>query len=184
MTSLKNNETIDKLQKHIGVKELIAYYVSSLVGVGILIIPAIAARIAGPASILAWILLALISIPFAITFAKMVILVPDSGGVPAFIEKMLSSNLGKSTGMLLTLTMVIGNPVMGFTTAHYLKAILGFEEYFIPWVAYAFMVLSVTFNFLGVRLSSKLQTYLLFFLILGLMSIMLLSLPKTNFHNM
>ena len=36
-----------KLQKHIGVKELLAYYISSVVGAGVLIIPGVAAQIAG-----------------------------------------------------------------------------------------------------------------------------------------
>ena len=50
------------LQRHIGSRELLAFYISSVVGAGVLIIPGIAAQIAGPASIVAWVLLALITV--------------------------------------------------------------------------------------------------------------------------
>ena len=46
MISSKNHETLAlKLQQHIGVRKLIAYYMFSLVGLGILIIPGIAPQI-------------------------------------------------------------------------------------------------------------------------------------------
>lgn len=173
-----------KLQKHIGVKELLAYYISSVVGAGVLIIPGVAAQIAGPASLLSWMLLAIISAPVAITFAKMAILVPDSGGVPSFVEQTFDPLLGKSMAILLTLTMIIGNPVMGIASAFYLRDLLGFEEYLIPSVGYGFMLLSIVFNLIGLRESSKIQSYALYFLIIGLIIIILLALPKTDLKNM
>lgn len=172
------------LQKHIGAKELLAYYISSVVGVGVLIIPGVAAQIAGPASLIAWMLLAVISAPVAITFAKMAILVPDSGGVPSFVERTFDSVLGKSMAILLTLTMIIGNPVMGLASAHYLRDLLGYEEYLIPWVGYGFMLLSIAFNLIGIRVGSKIQSYALFFLIAGLTIVIILSLPRTDLRNM
>lgn len=165
------------LKKHIGSKELLAYYISSVVGVGVLIIPGVAAQIAGPASLLAWILLALISAPVAISFAKMAMLVPDSGGVPAFVEKCLDPHLGKALSLLLMLTMVFGNPVMGLATAYYLRGLVGFDAALTPWVGYGAMLLSVSFNFLGLRLGSRIQSFLLFLLISGLAAVMLLALP-------
>lgn len=173
-----------KLQKHIGTKELLAYYISSVVGAGVLIIPGVAAQIAGPASLLAWVLLAIISAPVAITFAKMAIHVPDSGGVPSFVEQTFDPILGKSMAILLTLTMIIGNPVMGLASAFYLRDLLGYEENFIPWIGYGFMLLSITFNLVGIRFGSKIQSYALYILIIGLIVIILLALPKTDLKNM
>lgn len=172
-----------KLQKHIGTKELLAYYISSVVGAGVLIIPGIAAQIAGPASLVAWVLLAVISAPVAITFAKMAILVPESGGVPAFVERTFDARLGKSMSMLLTVTMIIGNPVMGLASAHYLRDLLGYEAYLIPWVGFGFMLLSIAFNLIGIRVSSKIQTFALLILISGLTAVIILSLPKTDLKN-
>jgi amino acid efflux transporter len=172
------------LQKHVGAKELLAYYISSVMGVGILIIPGIAAQIAGPASLLAWIFLAILSAPFAIIFAKMSMLVPSSGGVPAFIEQTFDPALGKTAAILLTLTMVVGNPVLGLGSAHYLRALLGFNESAVVWVGYGFMLLSVLFNLIGLRLGSKIQFFMLLILITGLVSIIILATPAAHLNNM
>jgi amino acid efflux transporter len=173
-----------QLQKHIGSKALLAYYISSVVGVGVLIIPGVAAQIAGPASLLAWVLLALISAPVAISFAKMAMLVPDSGGVPSFVEKRLDPNLGKALSLLLMVTMVFGNPVMGLATAYYLRDLLHFDAALMPWVSYSAMLLSIAFNLLGMRLGSRIQSFLLFLLIFGLAAVILLALPHGSRANL
>jgi len=172
------------LTRHIGAKALLAYYISSVVGVGVLIIPGIAAQIAGPASLLAWVCLALISAPFAIAFSQMAILVPDSGGVPAFVEQAFHTRLGQSLAILLSLSMVIGNPVLGLASAHYLRDLVGFNEAFTPWVGFGFMALSVGFNLLGLRLGSKIQSYALFALIAGLVVVITIATPHADLRNM
>lgn len=47
------------------------FYVTSLVGTGILYVPGVTAQQAGPASLLAWAVLAAASYPFAKFFAEM-----------------------------------------------------------------------------------------------------------------
>lgn len=173
-----------QLQKHIGSKELLAYYISSVVGVGVLIIPGVAAQIAGPASLLAWLLLALISAPVAVSFAKMAIMSPDSGGVPAFVEQHLRRDLGQALALLLNLTMVFGNPVMGLASAYYLRDLTGFDSAWLPWVGYGCMLLSIGFNFLGMRLGSRIQTLALLLLISGLCLVIVLALPQGKTENL
>src|SRR6185369_16717143 len=57
-----------------------ALYVGALIGPGLLLVPALAARAAGPASIVAWIALLLLSAPLAITFAALGVRHPVAGG--------------------------------------------------------------------------------------------------------
>lgn len=166
-----------QLQRHVDSKALLAYYVSSVVGVGVLIIPGVAAQIAGPASLLAWVLLAIVSAPVAVSFAKMAILVPDSGGVPAFVERALHPRLGNALALLLTLTMILGNPVMGLATSYYLRDLFGFNIALVPWVGYGCMLLSIAFNLLGVKLGGQIQSLALFILILGLVVVIACALP-------
>jgi amino acid efflux transporter len=59
----------------------VALYVGAVVGTGVIALPALAAREAGPASLLAWLGLVLASIPLAATFAALGARHPDSGGV-------------------------------------------------------------------------------------------------------
>src|SRR5206468_2581501 len=67
------------LHRVITLRHAVALYVSSLLGSGIFVIPGLAARIAGPASILSWIILSIASYPFAYTFAKLSARRPESG---------------------------------------------------------------------------------------------------------
>src|SRR5207245_8594323 len=67
------------LHRVLTLRHAVAIYVSSLLGSGIFVIPGLAARIAGPASIISWILLSLASYPFPYTFAKLSPRTPESG---------------------------------------------------------------------------------------------------------
>src|SRR6266498_5934512 len=75
------------LRRVITLRHAVAIYVSSLLGSGIFVIPGLAARIAGPASIVSWMLLSLASYPFAYTFAKLSARKPESGGIYAFARE-------------------------------------------------------------------------------------------------
>src|SRR2546425_536932 len=54
---------------HIGVVTGAALYVGALIGPGLLLVPALGVEAAGPASILAWVGLLILSAPLAVTFA-------------------------------------------------------------------------------------------------------------------
>ncbi|BFO56482.1 APC family permease [Acidovorax sacchari] len=172
------------LQRHIGSRELLAFYISSVVGAGVLIIPGIAAQIAGPASVLAWALLALVTAPVAACFAKMSVLAPESGGVPAFIEKSLHPWLGKTLSLLLTLTIVVSDPIMGLAAAHYLQTLVHFDRQWLPLAGYAFLLSAIGFNFLGMKIGGKIQSIAVFILVAGLVGVMAVALPQGSAHNM
>lgn len=169
------------LKQSIGVVGLTAYYVSSIVGVGILVIPGIAANIAGPASLIAWVILLLISYPFALFFARMSMKCPDSSGISAFVEQAFGATIGKSVAVVLAATMIIGNPIMGIATAHYLQNLIGFSgNTTLIWVGYGMMIVSILFNLLGLQFGSKVQTGILLLLILGLIGVVLFSVPHAK----
>lgn len=48
-----------------------AMYVGAVLGPGVLFLPSLAARVAGPASVLAWAALLALSVPLAVTFAAL-----------------------------------------------------------------------------------------------------------------
>ncbi|MEV4256964.1 amino acid permease, partial [Spirillospora sp. NPDC049652] len=61
-----------------------AMYVGAVLGTGVIALPALAARAAGPASLVAWALLVLMSVPLAATFAALGARHPDAGGVSTY----------------------------------------------------------------------------------------------------
>src|ERR1700749_1862442 len=75
-----------------------ALYVGAVLGPGVLFLPALAARAAGPASILAWGALLALSAPLAVTFAALGVRFPEAGGTAAYARAAFGRRAGAVTG--------------------------------------------------------------------------------------
>ncbi|WP_309114899.1 amino acid permease [Saccharothrix sp.] len=64
---------------------LTAMYLGAVLGPGVLVLPALATGKAGPASILAWVLLLALSVPVAMSFAELGTRYPGGHGVAGFV---------------------------------------------------------------------------------------------------
>lgn len=173
-----------KLQKSVGLPGLVTYYITSILGVGILIIPSVAGGVAGPASILSWAALIVASLPLAWFFARMSIAYPDSGGIFTFVTAAWGKHAGKTVGILLALTMIIGNPIMGLASARYIQHIFAFTSE-TAWILIGFgmMVLSVLFNLIGLKLGTRVQMILLGVLVIGLTAVIAFAVPHIQTEN-
>jgi amino acid efflux transporter len=170
-----------ELPRTLGARQLVAYYVSSLVGVGLLATPLLTARIAGPACLIAWGVLVLVSYPFAHVFARISIAHPHSGGIASFVERVFGSRTGDAVGLLLVAAMVTLTTVMGMVTAQYLGA-LGSPSP-VP-LGLAAISVSVLINLIGLRLGSKVQAAALLALIATLIALLILSAPHARPQNL
>ena len=162
----------------LGVRALVVFYVSSLVGTGILLVPGLTERQAGPASILAWLALALSSYPFARFFAEMSAWRPDASGLAAMVEAGFGRRPGRAAALLLVATYVIGNPVMGIVSARCLLGLLGQPDGPVYPIAIGFMALSAAFTLLGLTAGARVQTAALIVLLLGLGGAVVLAVPR------
>ncbi len=86
------------LRKAIKLRHAVALYVSSVLGSGILLLPGLAAIVAGPGSLLAWLLLSIASFPFAFTFASLSSRKPESGGIYSFAKEAFGQRAATVTG--------------------------------------------------------------------------------------
>src|SRR2546425_1101776 len=86
----------------------VALYMSSVLGSGVLVLPGLAAQIAGPASLLAWLLLSLASYPLAYTFASLSARKPESGGVYSFARESFGLETADAVGWLLIFWSYLG----------------------------------------------------------------------------
>ncbi|MAG38725.1 hypothetical protein CMO90_01425 [Candidatus Woesearchaeota archaeon] len=80
--------------------------INSIMGTGIFFLPALGAKIAGPASIISWVLLAIISIYIAMCFGELASMFPKSGGVYEFCKQAYGSFTSFIVGWM---TLVAGN---------------------------------------------------------------------------
>ena len=82
------------LRRTIGLPSAIALYCGAVLGTGILVLPAVAAETAGPASLVAWVGLCLLSLPLALTFAALARREPVAGGFSAYIVRAFGPRWG------------------------------------------------------------------------------------------
>lgn len=76
-----------ELKKTLSSKVLLLITLNSVIGSGMFFLPAIGARVAGPASLISWIIISIISIYSAACFGELVALFPKSGGVYEYTKQ-------------------------------------------------------------------------------------------------
>src|SRR5207237_8077461 len=138
-------------------RQAVWIYVSSLLGSGIFVIPGLAARIAGPASIISWILLSLASYPFAYTFAKLSARNPESGGIYAFAREGLGRGASAATAWLFLAWAVLGAPAATVAAASYLRFVFPLSNLDVFLVAAAILIGAFGVNYLGIRFTGRVQ---------------------------
>src|SRR3954467_11303167 len=102
-----------------------AMYVGAVLGPGVLFLPALAARVAGPASILAWIGLLALSAPLAVTFAALGVRHPSAGGTAAYARAAFGRRAGTATGWWFLAGVAIGAPAVALIGGNYVAELLG-----------------------------------------------------------
>jgi len=137
--------------------QIVALYVGSVLGSGILIIPGIAAEISGPASLGAWGIMVVLVFPMALTMGFLSAQYPDVGGVSFFVTKAFNAKLGSLIGWYFMMAVVVGAPVLALTGAGYLCAALGLGDAWRLAIAAAILFFGVLINYLGVKLTGQMQ---------------------------
>src|SRR5947207_12949870 len=102
-----------------------ALYVGALVGPGLLLVPALATEVAGPASIVAWAGLLVLSAPLAITFAALGIRHPVAGGVSAYVREGFGDTAAAITGAWFMTAVVFGGPAVALIGGYYVADLTG-----------------------------------------------------------
>ncbi len=145
------------LHRVITLRHAVAIYVSSLLGSGIFVIPGLAARIAGPASIVSWLLLSLASYPFAYTFAKLSARKPESGGIYAFAREGIGPGAGAAAAWLFLAWAILGAPAATLAAASYLTFVFPLTRLDTYVVAASILLAAFVVNYVGIRFTGRVQ---------------------------
>ena len=85
----------------LGIASGAALYVGAVLGPGVLLLPALAAQAAGPASVLAWVALLAASLAIAATFAALGVRHPVAGGAAAYVRAAYGRRPGRRHGLVV-----------------------------------------------------------------------------------
>src|SRR2546425_221535 len=168
------------LRRVITLRHAVAIYVSSLLGSGIFVIPGLAARIAGPASIVSWMLLSLASYPFAYTFAKLSAKRPESGGIYAFARDGIGLRAGAATAWLFLAWAVLGAPAATVAAASYLAFVFPLTRLDIYLAAASILILAFVVNYVGIRFTGRVQLATVAAILVALVIAVVASAPRVR----
>jgi amino acid efflux transporter len=111
--------------QHLTTSRGAALYIGALLGPGLLLLPGLAAAEAGPASILAWLALLILSGLFAAVFSALGRHNPSAGGVIGYVTAGLGARAGLATGWMFLAGVVCGAPIVCLIGASYVTDLTG-----------------------------------------------------------
>src|SRR5437762_5200695 len=161
----------------------VALYMSSVLGSGVLVLPGLAAQIAGPASLLAWLLLSLASYPLAYTFASLSARKPESGGVYSFARESFGLQMADAVGWLFIVWYVTGAPVVTVIAARYLSYAIPLSNTMIYVVAALIILGTFLINYRGIVISGKVQLAVIVAIVGLLLTAVIASAPLVRVEN-
>lgn len=164
----------------VGVLQGSSLYIASVLGTGILVLPSLAATAAGPASILAVLVVLVISIPLAGTFAALAARHPDAGGVATFVRLALGPTAARMAGYWFYFGVAVGAPVVAVLGASYIGAIVGAPQWVVVLIAVVIFVPPLVSNLFGLRVSGVVQLGLTGLLVAIVVGVVVVSAPAAH----
>jgi amino acid efflux transporter len=161
-----------------------AMYVGAVLGTGVIALPALAAEAAGPASLLAWLALVVLSAPLAATFAALGARYPDAGGVATYARQAFGDRASAVVGWCFYLAVPPGAAAAAHFGGDYVSAALDGGAGTTTVTAIGLMTVVTIANALGLRVTGRFQFVLAGLLVTLLLVAVALSLPKAHTGNL
>ncbi len=143
-----------------------ALYIGALLGPGLLLLPGLAAAEAGPASIVAWAALLVLSGLFGAVFAAWGLHRPSAGGVIGYVTAGLGPRAGLAAGWAFLAGVVCGAPLVCIIGASYVAELTGGGQLARMAVAAALLLTVVGLAAGGLRAGAAVQLVLVGVLII------------------
>lgn len=155
-----------------------------MLGTGVISLPALAAQVAGPASLVAWAALVLLSVPLAMTFAALGARYADAGGVSTYVRRAFGPRLATVVGWAFYFAVPVGAPAAGFMCGAYVAAAVGGGTRTVLLTTAGLIAAVTVMNALGLRVSGRVQLVLAAALATLLLVATLTALPHARLSNL
>lgn len=142
-----------------------ALYIGALLGPSLLLLPGLAARIAGPASVLAWVGLLALSALFAVLFSALGTRLPSASGVAGYVAAGLGRRAGAAVGWCFLAGVVTAAPFVCLVGAGYVTTVTGGGRLVRAGIAAALLLVVLLLALVGLRIGIVLQLVLVALLV-------------------
>ncbi|MFD5244070.1 APC family permease [Amycolatopsis sp. NPDC058340] len=170
--------------RHLTVSQGVALYVGAVLGTGLLVLPSLAAKAAGPASLVAFLVLVLVSAPVAATFGALAGRHPDAGGPATFALRAFGPKTSAVTGWWFYFGTLAGMPAASAFGATYVTELVGGGRTMTMVLAAVLVLIAIGVNLFGVHLSGRVQLVLTGFLTVLLVGAVVLAAPQADTANL
>ncbi len=131
-----------------------------MLGPGVLTLPSLAAAAAGPASLLAWVVLLAMCVPVAASFAALGARFPDGGGVATYVHRAIGPRAAAVVGWWFYGAVPIGVVSAALIGGKYAADAAGWGDAGATAVAGVVLAGSLVSNAVGLRMSGRVQLLL------------------------
>ncbi|ERI95711.1 amino acid permease [Clostridiales bacterium oral taxon 876 str. F0540] len=173
----------NNFNKTIRLPQAIALYIGAVLGSGILIIPGLAAEMAGPASMLAWGAMMILVLPLALCMAFLSQKYPSAGGVSHFVTKAFGNRAGAIIGWFFLMSVPIGAPIAALTGASYLSSAFGLNINSTIIIAAFMLIIAITINLIGMNIAGGVQVAVVISIIVILITSIFGAIPSIKAYN-
>jgi amino acid efflux transporter len=161
-----------------------ALYTGAVLGTGIIALPALADRVAGPASLLSWLALAIVSAPLAATFAALGARYPDAGGVATYARLAFGGRAATVVGWCFFFAIPVAAPAAALWVGAYVAAAVHGGTAITDGTAIAMLIVVPLGNAFGMKLTGRVQLILGGLLVAFLLAAIGLSLSSARISNL
>ncbi|MBW2984051.1 amino acid permease [Candidatus Woesearchaeota archaeon] len=165
-----------ELKKVLNFPTILLITINSIVGTGIFFLPAVGAKHAGPASIISWLIMAVISIYIAMCFGELTSMFPKAGGVYEFCKHAYGRFASFIIGWA---TLIAGNITIAMLVVGAIQYLLPFHAPFVKIPLSLFFI--IVFNYIAYKGMKTSAVMLTAFAFITLTAVLGLAIPGA-FH--
>jgi amino acid efflux transporter len=168
------------LRRSLGLGAGVALAVGSVAGSGILFLPSLTYRIAGPDALAVWAAATLLCFPLLLVFADMVRRVPDGSGMEGFIAIGLGRHVAATVPVLFLSLVALGLPTGALVAGDYLAHATGGGRPTQLAGALAVLGVAAAANLGGARAGARGQSVLTWALLASAVALIALTFPEAH----
>lgn len=172
------------MKSSLSVPQGAALSIGAVLGTGVITLPSLGVQVAGPASLIAWIALVVLSIPLAATFAAMGARHPDSRGVSAYVDRAFGSRAAGAIGWCFYFAVPVGAPPASLMAGAYVADAVGGGHPTAVITAATLIGAVGLLNAAGLRLSGRVQLVLTAVLAALISAAVLVAAPHATTSNL
>ena len=162
-----------QFQRTLGPFQGITMTITTFVGTGLMVLPAMSVTVAGEFAFYSWLIAVAIIAPIAVVFALLGARFPSSGGASHYIGQAFGERAEKAVGWLFLSILLVGPSVAIKVCAYYLAVVFGLPDSWILSLSILTVVGLLLFGIIGIQTSAKIQSAIVVVMLIAVFALAL-----------